>query len=389
MDGLPPELLPESARWDGRARPEVWDLVPRHPAVFLLVDGSGLPIQLGATQNLRRQLQARFEAPQEARPRADVAEIARAVRWRVTHSPFESRWWYYRLARRLHPREYASMVSFGPAHFLRVDWSAAPPDIGVSERIWAQAGEFLGPWPSRRACVEALDTLRDLFDLCRYPEQVRKAPAGLRCAYFEMARCDAPCDGTAPMPGYVERVRAAWAFAAEDSGAIVESARGAMRAAAREMRFEDAARLKRRIESAERWRTLRRPMVRRERDLNHLLSIPVTRRKAYKLCLFRAGALVFSDMLSGRGSADKAAAWLEGALAAPQIVGARQRMEQTWLLAHLLERAERERVAIVPLRESATAAELLEAARAARELASKKPDAPTAAPPENEEGCEP
>jgi excinuclease UvrABC nuclease subunit len=191
------------------------------------------------------------------------------------------------------------------------------------------------------------------------------------------------------MPGYVERVRAAWAFAAEDSGAIVESARGAMRAAAREMRFEDAARLKRRIESAERWRTLRRPMVRRERDLNHLLSIPVTRRKAYKLCLFRAGALVFSDMLSGRGSADKAAAWLEGALAAPQIVGARQRMEQTWLLAHLLERAERERVAIVALRDCATAAELLEAARAARELASKKPDAPTAAPPENEEGCEP
>ncbi len=55
----------------------------------------------------------------------------------------------------------------------------------------------------------------DAFDLCRYPNILKQAPRGVACAYKEMGRCPAPCDGTEALELYRVRVR----VAAESVGA--------------------------------------------------------------------------------------------------------------------------------------------------------------------------
>lgn len=352
--------LPECHTWSDRPDAEALKPLPNTPAVYLLCDEQGSPVQLATTQALRRLLTARLTDAKAAQPgKADLAAITRGVRWRPLHTPFEGRWWYYRLARALYPRQYRKLVSFGPAHFLHVDWTAAIPEIRTTDRIWRLAGEFLGPFPSGKAAQDALETLWDLFDLCRYPEQVRKTPHGSRCAYAEMGRCDAPCDGSAPLPRYVARCHAAWSFAGGGQQAWIATAENRMRSAAAEQQFEVAAQIKNQLAGARDWQKRWTGRVGSAESLNEALGLPVTRRKAWKWIMFRNGDLSDGPVVPDRRLTQDVPAWLAAQLAEvhspaePEV-----RMEQTWLWCHLLQRAEADAALRVPLPEPVVPPEL-------------------------------
>jgi DNA polymerase-3 subunit epsilon len=351
--------LPSGQTWPARPRTEDLAGLPGCPAVLLFVDESGTPVQLLTTQHLKRVASARLitrEQPRR-RGRADLAAIVRGIRWRPVYCPFEARWWYYRLARLMHPHEYRELVSFGPAWFLHVDWEARVPIVRVTERVWRLRGQFVGPWPTQKSCQQALEGLRDLFDLCRYPEEVRKAPDGSRCSYAEMGRCDAPCDGSAPLEHYVERSRAAWAFVGGAVDAWIASATGRMKRAGAQQRYELAGQIKQQLAFAQTWRERWLPVVRPAVELNLLVVIPATRRKAWKLFLFWQGQIIDGPLLADRKLAAQTPIWLGAALQKvvsglggpqnahetsqpPGEVNDVVRMEQTWLLGHFLQHRE-------------------------------------------------
>lgn len=313
--------------------------LPGSPAVYLLLDAERRAIQLATTQHLRRAVAARLTEPppEEKTKRADLAEIVRAVAWRPVACAFEARWCYWRLARRLYPQDYRDRIDFGPAWFLHVDWSLPVPELRVTERIWRLPGEFIGPWPTHKSAQQALEGLWDLFDLCRYPEQVRKTPHGTRCSYAEMGRCDAPCDGSVPLAAYIERSRAAWAFAEGGAAAWIAEAQQRMRDAAAALRFELAAQIKQQMAFAHDWQTYAVPRARREAGLRCIITHRVTRRRACKLFWFDRGLLVEGPTVQARGLPLQLAEWLS-ALAGSEPTGTPDivRMEQTWLVARLV-----------------------------------------------------
>ncbi|HUU94613.1 MAG TPA: hypothetical protein VM487_02660 [Phycisphaerae bacterium] len=362
--------LPEVHTWAGRPGSADLAALPGCPAVYLFIDADGAPVQLATTQHLRRLTLSRLADPERPqRGKADLAEIVRGIRWRQVYSPFEGRWWYYRLARRMYPREYRPLISFGPAWFLNIDWQQPVAEIRVTERIWCVDGECLGPWPTQRSCHEALEGLWDLFELCRYPEQVRKAPHGTRCAYAEMGRCDAPCEGSAPIEAYRARCRAAWHFACGGIREWITDAAGRMQAAAAERQYERAGLLKRQLAFAEKWRRDRAPRIRPDEQFNDLLAIPVTRRRAHKLFLFRRGHLIDGPVLLDRKLASQAPSWLEEALTRkPESLDATIRMEQTWLVAHFLYHQEARSAIRVPLPTGELPGELAEVLREQSEI---------------------
>jgi DNA polymerase-3 subunit epsilon len=224
------------------------------------------------------------------------------------------------------------------------------PDIEITERVWCRPGEYVGPWPTHKAGLQALDGLRDLFDLCRYPEQIRRAPRGNPCAYLEMGRCDAPCNGSVPLTTYDERCRAAWAFATENADAWHDDAESRMRAAASEQRFEQAAQIKRQLAVAQTWQQHWAMQARMLRGTTLLLGLRVTRRRAWKLYLFRDGDLRDGPVVPARRAAVDIAAWTNAERSAaaselPDVV----RMEQTWLVCHLLLHREGDAALVVPV----------------------------------------
>lgn len=335
------ELLPEKLSFADRpSAPELQQL-PSHAAVYTLLDGQGRAVFLSTTQHLRRLSLARLDRrPTDAglSRRTDLAEETRAVRWRQVHSRFEADWWYLRLARALHPDDYRARVGFGPAWYLHFDPGAPIPELRISEQIWRAPGRFLGPMPTRADAQQLLEALWDLFDLCRYPEQIRRTPLGRRCAYADMGRCDAPCDGSVPLRTYRLRCESAWRFALGESTDWLADAEARMHAAASELQFERAAQIKEQIALVRRRRTPSPECMLTDDVMNLLLLAPAVRRRAWKPFLFRRGALSDGPLIGESVLPVRVLSWLrETWERTAEDQDPTLRMEQSWLLASHLD----------------------------------------------------
>lgn len=229
--------------------------VPAKWVVYLLADAKYRPVQLLCVRNLRRSLQARlFDNPLPVPTRrANLSQVVRNIHFRRVDSDFEADWVYLRAAERFFPDLLDRMPGFQPAWFITVDPGAQFPRFARVDDPSAETGVVLGPVESRQAVQSLIEKLEDWFDLCRYHHILTESPNGKACAYKEMGKCPAPCDGTIPMDEYRSMIRRALAFLV-DPAAELSSVRARMDAAAGQLEFERASNLKSRMEDMSRLR---------------------------------------------------------------------------------------------------------------------------------------
>ena len=222
--------------------------VPARAGLACVLDASGNVITLATTANLRAWARDRL-SPDIAGPRAALAPIAETLRWATVGSALEADWLYLELGRTLIPRTYRAAADRWQAWYLRLDADADPPTwrkgrieefADAASAASAAPGTLIGPFRDKDAAGRFGELLDDAFELCRYPKELAQAPNGTACAYKQMGRCPAACDGSEPMHAYRARVRDAIHFA-KDRAAYTAQLDDTMRCAAAEHDFEAAA----------------------------------------------------------------------------------------------------------------------------------------------------
>ena len=213
----PPSIFEQRATFDPAGDFEVFlKQAPARWVVYLLADAQDQPVQLLCVKNLRASLKRRLggeESTVGLSKRVNYREIVRRIHWRCVDSALEADWMYLEAARLLFPGSYQGMVGFRPAWFVHVDPESEFPRWVKTTRISeaterrsdgasqtrATTGMFIGPIEDKHAAHRLIEAVEDAFDLCRYYNVLLEAPRGKACAYKEMGRCPAPCDGTVGM----------------------------------------------------------------------------------------------------------------------------------------------------------------------------------------------
>jgi hypothetical protein len=186
----------------------------------------------------------------------------------------------------------ASTLISAPSPALAGEVSERSKDGGGTSRSSLPPGLLLGPIPNKDAAGSLIESVIDCFDLCRYHHLLVQAPKALACAYKEMGRCPAPCDGTEAMHLYRDRTRAAAHALVEGATSAIELAEAAMHHAAATKEFEKAARLQK---SIARLRALDKPAFAHVRPLHlwqELFILPSAVRNRATLALFDRGTLL-------------------------------------------------------------------------------------------------
>jgi excinuclease UvrABC nuclease subunit len=225
--------------------------VPARWVVYLLADEADRPAQLLCVKNLRNSLKRRLGggelAPAGPSRRVDYRELVRRVHWRRVDSAFEADWLYYEAARVCFPRTYPGMVGFRPAWFIHVNPDANFPRYVKTIDLTTKSGLYVGPLEDKHAAARLIELVEDCFDLCRYYNVLIESPNARACAYKEMGKCPAPCDGTISTGQYRHLVE--WsAKVLNDPEAYVREQEARMRQAAAELRFEVAQKIKQYVE---------------------------------------------------------------------------------------------------------------------------------------------
>lgn len=224
--------------------------VPAKWVVYLMTDEADRPVQLLCVKNLRYSLKRRLgEAEDLTRSkRVDYRQIVRHIHWRHVYSAFEADVVYLEAAREFFPQTYRGMTGFHPASFIHINPDTEFPRYTKTIDLSAKTGLLIGPVEDKHAASRLMEDAIDWFDLCRYYNILTQSPNATACAYKEMGKCPAPCDGTISMDQYRHLVEwSAQTLIAPDD--LIRDNKARMQQAAAELKFEVAKKIKQYVES--------------------------------------------------------------------------------------------------------------------------------------------
>jgi hypothetical protein len=263
--------------------------------------------------------------------------------WQPTGSRFETSYVYLNVARHLCERGYRRQLAFGEAWFARIRLGDRFPRWTVTSTPFGEGFTVVGPFLTRKDGARFVESIQDIFDLCRYHHILERAPHGQACAYFDMGKCPAPCDGSIDMARYRAILQASAGFATGADTQFLESQRTAMAEAASELDFEAAKRIKERIERAEAAVATGARICASPERFRWLIVQRGSTRSKVRPFLVMGGLIEAGDELPLSGVEAAAGQWIDRMLSSDKFSGIDgvYRAECIWLVTHFIAQGDK------------------------------------------------
>jgi excinuclease ABC subunit C len=281
------------ANFDPARDADFFAALPPRAAVFRIeprVEFSGAEPFLLRTANLRKRLERLLGPPDPASKRLNLREFARAVRYRLTGSPFEQAFVYLQHARTAWPAQYRERMRLRPPAVLKVNLANAYPRCYPTRRL-GPSGAYYGPFPSRRAADHFAGRFLDLFKIRRCQIKIRRDPEFPGCIYSEMKMCLAPCFAGCTAAEYGAEVERVVSFLSSRGASHEAELQTEREAASEQLDFERAASLHRKLEKVEEVLRGMPGLTRRIEDLNAVILQVAAEPQSIAVFAVRAGLI--------------------------------------------------------------------------------------------------
>ncbi|WP_034913948.1 excinuclease ABC subunit UvrC [Erwinia sp. 9145] len=225
--------------------------VTSQPGVYRMYDAGGTVIYVGKAKDLKKRLSSYFRVnPGSRKTEALVASI-RQIDVTVTHTETEALLLEHNYIKLYQPR-YNVLLRDDKSYpyiFLSGD---THPRLASHRGAKHVKGEYFGPFPNGYAVRETLSLLQKIFPIRQCENSVyrnRSRP----CLQYQIGRCLGPCvAGLVSEEEYAQQVAWVRLFLSGKDDQVLNQLVGMMEAASREMRFEEAARLRDQIQAVRR-----------------------------------------------------------------------------------------------------------------------------------------
>ncbi len=230
--------------------PEEIAALPTSPGVYLMRNERGDLLYIGKARRLKDRVGSYFNSSVNAKT-ADLISHVWKIETRMTRSSLEAALLEAQLIRELKPPFNRMLKSAAPAYFIRIDLMDDFPRIVVTQKMTTRRGVmFLGPFVGKRGIDHSARTLARLLGLRTCSGRLEPSVDFSPCIYGQMGHCSAPCNLSIDESAYEDRVRDAVGFLrGSRTGSILGGLAKARDQAASAMRFEEANRLQRDLQS--------------------------------------------------------------------------------------------------------------------------------------------
>ena len=224
---------------------------PTGPGVYIFKDRRGKVLYVGKAKNLRDRLRSYVRGGDGRYQVRFLMDRAADFETLVTVSETEALILENNLIKQYKPRYNIKLQDDKSYVSVKVTVKDAWPRILVTRRIDRDGSLYLGPYASASGIRETLEVARKIFPLRTCSDTVFKNRSR-PCLEYQIKRCLAPCVLEVDRAEYERQVKGAVQLLEGKTESLVKELRATMAVAAGEERFEDAGRLRDRIEAVSR-----------------------------------------------------------------------------------------------------------------------------------------
>ncbi len=224
--------------------------IPEAPGSYQFKDVHGRVIYVGKASNLRQRLSNYFQSPVNLHPRtAQMVETAESVEWTIVRNEVEALMLEYSLIKQHDPRFNVRLRDDKSYPFLAVTIDEQWPRALVMRGRKRKGTRYFGPYAHAYAIRDTLDLLLRSFPVrtCSQAKFNQHERLGRPCLLFHIEKCAGPCVGEIEEMPYRQLVTDLCEFLDGDTDEIVNRLEADMQAAATDLEFERAARLRDRL----------------------------------------------------------------------------------------------------------------------------------------------
>jgi excinuclease ABC subunit C len=220
--------------------------LPDRPGVYRMLGEGGEALYVGKAKSLKKRVTHYAQGRFHTQRIAHMVHLTRAMEFTTTRTETEALLLESNLIKRLKPRFNVVLRDDKSFAEILIRRDHAAPQIRKHRGAHAIPGDYFGPFASTWAVNRTVNILQKAFLLRSCSDSVfdsRTRP----CMLHQIKRCSAPCVDLITAEGYRELVDEAHDFMTGKSRAVMKRLSSDMTAAAEDMEFETAARLRDRI----------------------------------------------------------------------------------------------------------------------------------------------
>ncbi len=232
--------------------------LPDSPGVYQYYDKEDKLLYVGKAKNLKKRVASYFNKTQDnGRTRVLVKKI-RTIKHIVVFSETDALLLENNLIKKHQPR-YNVMLKDDKSYPWICIKNERFPRVFPTRRMIKDGSEYYGPYTSMKTVHTLLDLIKGLYPLrtCNYDLSQDKIEAGKykACLEFHLGNCIAPCENRQEETDYNENIDAIRQLVKGNFKDSLQRFRNQMKAYAKNLKFEDAQRLKEKIEILENYQS--------------------------------------------------------------------------------------------------------------------------------------
>lgn len=249
---------------------EKLDNLPARPGCYLFKDAKGTVLYVGKAISLRSRVRSYFQKSRPYHPRTEllVQRIA-DVDIFVVDNEIEALILEDALIKDRKPRFNVRLRDDKSYPYIRITHETFPRVFVTRKRV-RDGSHYFGPYTDVKTLRYTLKTLHRLFPIrtCQAdltPEVVRRKSVDL-CLEYYIKKCQGPCQGLQSPEEYAAMIKEVKRFLSGQTDHLVKNLRARMQALSDRLEFEEAARLRDKLQALENYRNSQKVVQTDERD---------------------------------------------------------------------------------------------------------------------------
>lgn len=220
------------------------ELLPDHPGCYLMKNKDGTIIYVGKAKSLVKRVKQYFTRPQEGKVFRMVLEVT-DFDTIETDSEKESLLLEINLIQKYYPK-YNIMLKDGKMYPYIALKKMGDPYLKIARNDRDKSFSYFGPFPNSGSAYRMIDLLNKIYPLRKCKNIPNRA-----CLYYHLGQCMGPCINDISKSDNKDMISHITKFLNGDASEVKQEITTKMRAAANDLRFEEAQEYKETLDTIE------------------------------------------------------------------------------------------------------------------------------------------